>query len=51
MLTHIGLRGPSNNTANVMLGVTMSGTTTANGMCPSTRPGSEETLLHLIYLS
>ena len=36
-----GLRGPSNNTANVTLGVTTSGISTANGMFLSTKQGIE----------
>jgi hypothetical protein len=42
MLMRIGLRGPSNTTANATLGVTLSGITTANGTCRSIRQGSEE---------
>jgi hypothetical protein len=42
MLMRIGLRGPSNNTANATLGVILSGITTANGTFLSIRQGSEE---------
>ena len=38
----IGLRVPSNNTANATLGVTLSGITTANGTFRSISQGSEE---------
>jgi hypothetical protein len=41
-MMRIGLRGPSNNTANATFGVILCGITTANGTFRSIRQGSEE---------